>query len=289
MEKEALFYRQLEDNVVQCQLCPHFCTIRPGERGKCKARENQNGMLISLVYGRPCSTAVDPIEKKPFYHFFPGSRTLTIATVGCNLSCKHCQNWEISQAEIEQGIFNEISPSGIIKLCKDLNSSIISFSYTEPSVWYEYMLDISKLAKEDGLHTAMITNGFINPEPLKKLMPYIDAFNIDLKSLDEKFYDEICGARLKPVLEAIKIVYKSGKHLELTNLIIPGLNDKEEYIIKLVKWIVENLDVNVPLHFSAFYPCYKLEHLPPTNPISVKNAREIAIKLGMKNVYTGNI
>ncbi len=288
-EKEALFYKKLKDHIIQCQLCPHFCVIKQGKRGKCRARENKKGKLFSIVYGRPCSLALDPIEKKPFYHFYPGKLTFTLATAGCNLSCKHCQNWQISQAEIEEVPYKEISPEKIIELCRQSGSNIISFSYTEPTIFYEYMLDIAKLAQKKGIKCTMVSNGFINPEPLKNLLPYIDAFNIDLKSIKESFYKKICGARLKPVLETLKIIYKSGKHLEITNLIIAGLNDKEKDIKKLIEWVRGNLGNEVPLHFSAFYPCYKLGNLQPTPASAVVHAAEIAKRMGMKNVHTGNI
>jgi len=289
MEKEALFYKKLKNKIVQCELCPHFCTIKQGKRGKCGARENKDGKLISLVYGKPCSMALDSIEKKPLYHFYPGSKTFTIATVGCNLSCKHCQNWEISQAEIEQIHFWNVKPEEIIELTKESGSNIISFSYNEPSIFYEYLLDIAKLAKKEGMKTVMVTNGFINPKPLKLLLKYIDAFNVDLKSINEKFYENICGARLQPILEALKIIHKSGKHLEITNLLIPRNNDSDEEITKLVKWIKENLSTDVPLHFSAFFPCYNMKEIPGTSREKVIHAAEIARKLGMKNVHTGNI
>lgn len=289
MEKEALFYKKLKNNLVQCQLCPHFCTIKQGKRGKCGARENRNGKLFCIVYGKPCSMALDPIEKKPLYHFYPGSKTFSIATAGCNLSCKHCQNWEISQAEIEHIPFWNVSPEEIIELTKESKSNIISFTFTEPTIYMEYMLDISKLAKKEKMKTVMVTNGFINPKPLKELLKYIDAFNVDLKSMNEKFYENICGAKLYPVLETLKIIYKSGKHLEVTNLLIPRSNDSDEEITKLVKWIRENLSSEVPLHFSAFYPCYNLTNLSSTPASTVVHAAEIAKKLGMKHVHTGNI
>ncbi len=289
--KEALFYKKLKgkEKMVQCELCPHFCILKNGERGKCKARENQSGKLISLIYGKPCSVSLDPIEKKPFYHFYPGRMTLTLATAGCNLSCKHCQNWQISQTDFEEINYREMSPESIINLCKKSKTDIISFSYTEPTIFYEYMLDIAKLAKKQGIKCTIVSNGFINPKPLKQLLNYIDAFNIDLKAINEKFYKEICGAKLPPVLETIKTIYKSGKHLELTTLLIPGLNDSEKDIKKVISWIKKNLSTNVPIHFSAFYPCYKLSNLPPTNPKTVFHATELAKKRGMKNVHTGNI
>ena len=291
MEKEALFYKIIEKKkkIVQCELCPHFCVIKNEKRGKCGARENREGILYSLVYGKPCSIALDPIEKKPLYHFFPGSMTFTIATVGCNLSCKHCQNWQISQAEIEKVPFWNVSPEDVIELTKESKSNIISFSYTEATIFYEYMLDIAKLAKKEKMKTVMVTNGFINPEPLKKIIDYIDAFNVDLKSINEKFYENVCGACLLPVLEALKIIHKSGKHLEITNLIIPRNNDSDEDIIKLVIWVRDNLSSEVPLHFSAFHPCYNMKNVSSTPPSVVIHAAKLASELGMKYVHTGNI
>lgn len=284
-----MFYKKLGKNVVKCELCPNFCVIKPGSRGNCRARENKQGVLFALGYGKPCSTSLDPIEKKPFSQFHPGSKTLTIAVAGCNLGCKHCQNWQISQSDIDSIEYEERSVSEIIKLCKDLGSDIISFSYTEPTIFYEYMIDIAREAKENNIFTAMISNGFINPEPLKKLIPHIDAFNIDLKSIKPEFYEQICSARLEPVLETLKLIKKSGKHLEVTNLIIPGFNDSENETKKLVTWIMINLGKKLPLHFSAFYPQYKMINIPATNRETVVKAADIAKKMGMKNVYTGNI
>ncbi|MFH1710810.1 MAG: AmmeMemoRadiSam system radical SAM enzyme [Nanoarchaeota archaeon] len=289
MEKEAQFYKKLPKNVVKCELCPNFCVIKDGERGKCKARENKNGTLIALGYGKPCSTVLDPIEKKPFADFCPGSKTLTLAVTGCNLACKHCQNWHISQSDIDSTYHEKRSVNEIIQLAKDLNSKIISFSYTEPTIFYEYMFDIAKLAHENGMKNTMISNGFINKKPLEKLIPLIDAFNIDLKSIKPEFYEKICDAKLAPVLETLKEIHKSGKHLEVTNLIIPGLNDSKEEIKKLITWIIVNLGKETHLHFSAFYPQYKLSDIPATKAETVIRAAEIAKKLGMKNVYTGNI
>lgn len=287
--KQALFYKKLKNKIVQCQLCPHFCTLKDGEQGKCRVRENQKGQLFSLVYNNPCSLALDPIEKKPLYHFLPGQSTLSIATVGCNLNCKHCQNWEISQANPNEIRTKEISPKEIVKEAKKSKVKIISYTYTEPTIFYEYMLDIAKLAKKEGIKNMIVSNGFINPEPLKKLCKYIDAANIDLKSIDDNFYKKICGARVGPVFEALKILKKEGVWIEITNLLIPGLNDKEKDIKKLVSWIKDNLGETVPIHFTAFYPTYKLSHLSATSIETLKKAREIALEVGLKYVYTGNI
>jgi pyruvate formate lyase activating enzyme len=286
--KQALFYKKLKNNIVQCQLCPHFCTIEDGKRGTCEVRENEGGELISLVYGKPCSVSFDPIEKKPLYHFLPGQITLSIATAGCNLNCKHCQNWEISQARPEKIPNMPLSPEQVVKEAKKNKVKIISYTYTEPTIFYEYMLDIAKLAKKAGIKNTIVSNGFINPDPLKELCKYIDAANIDLKSIDDDFYKRICDGRVSPVLEALKILKEEKVWIEITNLLIPELNDGEKDIEKLVDWIKENLSDTVPLHFTAFYPCYKLSDLPPTKIETLKKARQAAMKK-LNYVYTGNI
>ena len=291
--KEALFWKKLKikgkDKIVQCVLCPHFCTLKNNEIGKCRVRKNIKGKLYSLSYEQPVAVHIDPIEKKPLYHFTPGTYTFSIGMAGCNLKCLNCQNWELSQKSAEELKVNPVKVKKIVMMALKSGCPSISYTYSEPFVSWEYVFEIAKLAKKNNLKNIMVTNGFINPEPLKKLLPYIDAFNIDLKSIKDKFYKEICGARIQPILEAIKIVHKSGKHLELTNLLIPGLNDSKKEIKELVRWIKENLGENVPLHFSAFYPCYKLTNLGATPVEKVIHAAEIAKRMGMKNVHTGNI
>jgi pyruvate formate lyase activating enzyme len=289
MEKEADFYKKISSKIVQCQLCPHFCTLNYGEKGKCNVRQNKNGKLISLVYEKPCTIALDFIEKKPLYHFLPRKKTLSIATLGCNLKCKHCQNFEISQFENKKiKSFNVKSPDVIDNAIKR-KSKIISYTYTEPTIFYEYMIDICKKANKRSLRNVIVSNGFINPLPLKQLCKYLDASNIDIKSMNNDFYEQICSAKLAPVLDSIKLMKKEGVWIELTNLIIPGFNDSEKDIINLVSWIKNNLGEEVPLHFSAFFPCNKMLNLPPTPIKTVIRAREIAMDLGLKYVYTGNI
>lgn len=287
--KEALFYKKIAGKIVQCLLCPHYCTLKPGERGKCGVRENKDGKLISLVYGKLCSLAIDPIEKKPLYHFLPGEKALSIATVGCNLHCKYCQNWEISQASPEDVISLKLKPEDVVNEAIKRNIKIISFTYTEPTIFYEYMIDIAKISKEKGIKNVIVSNGFINPDPLTKLIKHIDGANIDLKSIDNNFYVNLCDARLDPVLETLKILYKEKVWLEITNLIIPGFNDKKKDILKLIRWIKNNLGRDVPLHFSAFYPHYKMIRLHPTPSSTLIEARKTALKEGLHYVYTGNI
>ena len=291
--KEALFYKKLKpkdktNQDIQCKLCPRFCVIKNSERGNCGTRANINGILYSVVYGKPCSIAIDPIEKKPFYHFLPGSKSLSLSTVGCNLHCQHCQNWQISQAKLEDVPHLDASPESIIQQAKANQVKSISFTYTEPTVFYEYMLDIAKLAKKEKIKCNIVSNGYINPMPLKKLAPYIQAANIDLKG-NAVFYEKICDGKIQNVLETLKLLKERKVWIEITNLIIPGYNDNTEEIKETVLWIKENLGLEFPLHFSAFYPCYKLNNIPPTQPEFLFKARAIAKQQDLKFVYTGNI
>ena len=287
--KEALYYKKLKNSIVNCNLCPTNCVIKPDSFGNCGARKNIDGTLYSLVYAKPVSIAVDPIEKKPLYHFLPGSYSLSIGTLGCNLHCLQCQNYDISQKKADQLNLKEVKPEEIVDEAIKNNCKSISYTYNEPTIFYEYALETAKLAREKGLKNIMVTNGYIQKEPLKELYPLIDAANIDLKSLDEDFYTKICKVKLQPILDSIKEIKKIGTWIELTNLIIPEHNDKPEQIEKLVKWVKENLGTQVPLHFSAFYPTYKLMDAPRTPPETLMKAKEIALKQGLKYVYLGNI
>lgn len=287
--KEAMYYKRLRDDEVHCQLCPQFCVIRPGERGKCRVRENVDGKLFSLVYARPCSAAVDPVEKKPLFHFLPGSRTFSISTVGCNLDCKSCQNWEISQARPEDVPAKEMQPEEVVDQALKHNCESIAYTYIEPSIFFEYVLDIAKLARQKGLKNIMVTNGFLNPEPIKELYQYIDAANIDLKSFSEDFYKEMCEGRLQPVLDAIKQIKKMGVWIELTTLIIPGKNDDPEEVRQMCRWIKANTGADTPIHFSRFFPCYKLLNIEPTPIDTLRRCYEIATEEGLRYVYVGNV
>lgn len=287
--KEALFYQTLEDGSVQCELCPNLCLLAKNQVGRCRVRQNIDGKLYSLVYSKPVTINIDPIEKKPFYHFLPGEKTYSLATVGCNLRCQFCQNWDISQRNPGDVKSMDYTPEEIVEEAIKQGAKIISFTYSEPTVFYEYMLDIAKIAKQKGLKTTIISNGYINKEPLEKLIPYIDAIKIDLKGFDDKYYQDVVGGRLEPVLETLKFLAKQKVHLEIVNLLVTGLNDKEKEIKDMSLWIKENLGTDIPLHFSRFYPLYKLENLPPTPEETVKKARSIAMSVGLKYVYTGNI
>lgn len=285
--KEALFWKSA-NSFVQCRLCNHYCLIPQGKTGKCGVRKNVNGKLYSLVYGKPCSIAIDPVEKKPFFHFAPGSHTLSVATVGCNFSCLHCQNWEISQyPKIYGKIYGEEKkPSDIIRMAKDSGSAGISWTYTEPTVFFEYFYDTTKLDRTKTFYQTFVTNGYTTAEPLKKAAKYLDAANVDYKG-DDKFYREVCGAKLEPVQETMKLYKKLGIWQEITNLMIPGYNDEKDIILEMVRWIRENLGKEVPLHFSAYYPAYKM-NAPPTTLETIERAIKIADEY-LDFVYAGNV
>jgi len=284
--KEAMFYEPLENKVVRCTLCPRYCVIPPGKRGFCRCRENIDGKLYAINYGKVCSAAVDPIEKKPLYHFYPGSLAFSIATAGCNFRCKHCQNWEVSQAAPDEVLYNTLYPEDIVRMTLEYRCEGISYTYTEPTVFYELMYDTANIARRKGLYNVMVTNGYINEEPLKNLK--IDGMNIDIKG-NERFYREICGASLEPVLRTAILSKKMGIHVEVTNLIIPTYNDNMEDILNLIHFVRDYLGRDTPLHFTRFFPRYKLLDIPPT-PIEVlERARNLALEEGLKYVYIGNV
>lgn len=287
--KEAMFYQKLEDNNLRCRLCPRKCIIPEGGRGFCRVRENKGGKLYSLVYGKPCSVNVGPIEKAPIYHFIPGHKRLCLATVGCNLRCKYCHNWQISQLGPGEAREYNLSPEEVVKEALRQGVNSISFTYTEPTVFYEYIYDISKLAREKGIKTSIVSNGYINPEPLRKLLTVLDAVKIDLKGFTESFYREVSSAGLQPVLETLKVLKKEGVYFEIVNLVVPTLNDDPEEIKKMCEWIGDNLGEDVPLHFSRFSPSYRLLHLPATPIKTLESAARIARKVGLKYVYIGNV
>ena len=274
---------------VQCELCPKMCLIEPGQSGECRARINIDGVLRTVVYGYPCSMHDDPIEKKPLFHFLPASRILSIATAGCNLHCLFCQNWEISQANPEDTPAYICPPEKLVKIAKENNYRSIAYTYTEPIIYYEYTYDTSKLAREENIRNVLVTAGYINEEPWKRLLEVVDAANIDLKGITEKFYREVCSATLRPVQDALVTAKSAGVHIEVTNLVIPTLNDEPEQIRRLCRWVKVNLGGETPLHFSGFYPQYKMRHLPSTSLQTLEMAREIAIEEGLDFVYIGNV
>jgi pyruvate formate lyase activating enzyme len=285
-----MFYEKLEGHVVQCNLCSHRCRIAEGKRGVCGVRENRGGTLYSLVYGRLVSSAVDPIEKKPLFHFLPGSSAYSIATVGCNFRCKNCQNWQISQAPRLQGSITgrETSPGEVVRAATRMECESIAYTYTEPTIFMEYAYDTAKLALEHDLKNVFVTNGYITEEALRRVAPYLHAANIDLKSFSDAFYRETCGARLEPVLESIKLHKKLGIWVEVTTLVIPGLNDSVENLKAIAEFIAD-VGVEIPWHVSQFYPAYELIDLPPTPVDTIREASEIGRAAGLRYVYQGNV
>jgi len=286
--KEALWYEKLEGKNVICRLCPHNCRIPPGKRGICGVRKNQGGTLVTENYGRAGAIAVDPIEKKPLYHFYPGTYVLSAGARGCNFKCRFCQNWELAHGEHTE---MDVTPLGLINAAERYSEYYkvigIAYTYSEPLMWYEFVLDVSKLAKKTGLKNILVTNGFIEEEPLKELLPYIDAMNIDVKGFTDEFYRKIVRGDYGPVLRTAEIAKGSGCHVEITTLLIPGLNDSEDEIRMLVDWIAEKLGRETPLHFSRYFPNYEL-HLEPTPLETLRRARDIA-REKLLYVYLGNV
>jgi pyruvate formate lyase activating enzyme len=286
--KEALFWKT-ENDYIKCNLCPHNCIIKEGKKGLCNARQNIKNKLYSLVYSNPISINIDPIEKKPLYHFFPLTKTFSIGTIGCNMKCMHCQNFEISQNDgnniSKQN--NNLIPSKIVELALNNDCKSISYTYNEPTIFFEYAYDIAKIAKKKGLKNILVTNGFINTKPREKFCKVIDAVNVDLKSFNDEFYKKYCFAKLENVLETLKI-YNKHLHLEITYLVIDKLNDNLNEIEKMCIWIKDNLGKNIPIHFSRSYPMYKMQNIIPTPIENLLKIKEIA-KKHLEFVYIGNV
>lgn len=282
--KEALFYEKLDDGKVKCLLCPKYCLIASGKAGFCRARKNTDGILYAVNYGQTASQpCLDPIEKKPLYHFYPGSSILSLGPNSCNLACRNCQNWVISQTVT--GTI-PVTPEQLCEIAKKTGSIGAAYTYTEPFTWYEFILDSAPMIKEAGLKNILVTNGYVEEKPLRQLLPFIDALNIDIKSVNEEFYKKICNAELKPVLKTAELAGKTA-HVEITNLVIPGLNDKKEDFEKLAGWISEKLGADTPLHFSRYFPNYKMNN-PPTDISSMELAKKIAGDK-LDYIYLGNI
>ncbi|MBR2226698.1 MAG: AmmeMemoRadiSam system radical SAM enzyme [Bacteroidales bacterium] len=285
--KEARFYTP-SDGGVQCLLCPHRCRIKEGGRGLCRSRECRDGKLYALSYGIPCALADDPVEKKPLNRFMPGTRCLSLSCTGCNLSCRWCQNSAISQVAPEDADATLLSPEEIVDICLKRGLPSIAYTYTEPFTWFEYMYDIAVLAHAKGLKNILVSAGYVEKEPLRGLLPYIDAANIDIKVMDDGIYRRYCGATLAPVLENILSMQTAGVHLEITNLLVTGLNDSEEQVRKLCQWMVDNGLRDVPLHLSRYFPRYRYKE-SPTPASTLKKAREVAHSAGIQTVFLGNI
>lgn len=275
--------------LVQCDLCPKQCLIEPGQSGECRIRVNRGGKLTAVTYGHPCSANVDPVEKKPLFHFLPATPILSIATVGCNLHCKNCQNWEISQANPEETEAYSLSPDEVTSLAREQRCPSIAYTYSEPVAYYEYTFDCSLKAREAGLKNVLVTAAYLNRDPWKELCLQTDAANINLKSFSDSFYREICGGTLQPVLDAIVLAKSLGVWVEVTNLVIPTLNDSDEEIRKVARWVCKNTGSETPLHFSRFFPQYRMKNLPSTPSGTLERARQIALTEGLKHVYVGNV
>jgi len=287
--KLSPYFTPLEGGDIQCELCPHRCRVPKGKRGICRVRENRDGKYYSLVYGNPCAIHLDPIEKKPLFHVLPGTGSFSLATAGCNFQCKFCQNWEISQAFPEDVYSYDVPPEIIVKKAKEMGAHSIAYTYVEPMIFYEYMLDIGYLVKKAGLLNVTHSNGFINPAPLRNLCKVLDAANIDLKGFSETFYREFCSGELTPVLETLKTLKQEKVHLEITNLMIPTKNDEMSVVRDMCLWVKKELGADTPIHFSRFYPLYKLKNLPPTPVSTLDKTRAMALSAGLEYVYIGNI
>lgn len=275
--------------IVQCELCPKGCVVKPGQSGDCRIRVNIGGKLCAVTYGYASAVHVDPIEKKPLYHFLPGTPSFSIATVGCNLHCKNCQNWEISQQNPEQAYATYLPPDAVPGLAKKYGCLSVAYTYTDPVAFYEYTLDSSIKVRGAGLKNVLVTAAYINEKPFRELCRHVDAANIDLKAFSDKFYREICDGTLKPVLNSLVTAKSMGVLVEVTNLLIPTLNDKDKDIESLCRWVKENMGRETPLHFSRFSPQYRMRHLPPTPAATLRRARDIARAAGLYFVYVGNI
>ncbi len=294
--KEALLYKKLKNKKVQCLACNHYCNIVENGRGICGVRENHSGKLYSLVYGKVIAKHIDPIEKKPLFHFLPGTQSLSIATVGCNFRCLYCQNADIAQASKEGYFFEkkeipgeDLTPQEIVDETLALGLPSISYTYTEPTIFVEFALDVMKLARKKKIKNVWVTNGYTSKEGLKLVLPHLDAANVDLKGFTEKFYNKVCGARLKPVLETLKAIKGAGVWVEVTTLIVPNQNDTKEHFEGIANFIAEELGRETPWHISRFFPAYKMYDVPPTPLASLEQAYKIGKKAGLKYVYLGNV
>jgi len=289
MKKEANFWKKIEDKKVQCNLCFHSCKITEGKVGICGVRKNENGRLYTLIYGSCSSMASDPIEKKPLYHFHPGTNAFSMGTVGCNFKCSHCQNYSISTADSQFSYMKEITPEQVVNLVKQYNCQGVSYTYNEPTIWHEFCYDSAKLVKKAGLYTCYVTNGYISEDPLRELSPVLDAMNIDIKAFKNNFYKKICKARLEPVLDTCILAKELDIHIELTYLVIPTLNDSLDEIRDFCRWVVDKLDKNTPVHFSRFHPDHDMTNISITPMDTLLKIYNIAKETGISYPYLGNV
>lgn len=283
------YFRSIDNGRVECLLCPHHCKMTEGKAGICRSRRNVGGVLVSEVYGHPCALAIDPVEKKPLYHFHPGTKCLSIACTGCNFRCLNCQNHDISQVAPSDVRAIDLSLEEVVRICIEQHCPGIAYTYTEPLTYIEYVIDTAKLAHEHGLWNILVTAGYVCQEPLKDLLPWLDAANIDLKSFSDDIYRKVSGGDLQTVLNTILVMRDAGVWIELTNLLIPGINDDMEMIRNMCRWIVDNKLEGAPLHFSRFFPQFRMKNLPPTPIETLKKAQQIAHEEGIRYVYLGNV
>ncbi len=287
--REAMHYETAEGGLVRCLLCPRGCAIAPGLRGHCKVRRNDGGKLRTLVFGRPCTFHNDPIEKKPLFHFLPGTTAFSLATAGCNIECRFCQNWQISQAGPEDVDSVWMPPEDVISRAVREGSPSIAYTYSEPVVFYEYVHETARLGKARGLRSVMITNGFIREKPMRDLLPHLAAVKVDLKSFTEKFYRDTCDGALAPVLDTLRLLKRTGIWHEVVVLLVPTLNDSDDELTGLCRWVKRELGPSTPLHFTRFHPTYKIRNLPPTPVATLERARAIGMREGLQFVYLGNV
>jgi len=287
--KEAYFYKALADRTVQCGTCPHACILVPGKRGRCRTKINLEGKLYSVSYANPCVLNVDPVEKKPLLHFHPGSKALSLAVAGCNFHCLNCQNWEISQTSPDKTRNYDVPPAEVVTMASRYGCKSVAYTYSEATTFFEYMVDIAAEAKKAGISNIWVSNGYISQPALNRLCDVIDGASVNLKSLSEKTYVELNGGHLDPVLNTFKTLHQRGIWIEIINLVIPTYTDDMDMIKRMCTWILENLGPEYPLHFSRFFPQYKLVHLPPTPVEFLEKAKESALKEGLHHVYIGNV
>jgi pyruvate formate lyase activating enzyme len=289
--KEARLYERLSEGRVRCQLCAHRCTIAEGKRGVCQARENRKGVLYSLVYGQSISQAIDPVEKKPLFHFYPGSSAYSFATTGCNFHCSFCQNWQISQVSADEYrlVDHAAPPEYLAKAAHYHGCRSIAYTYTEPTIFFEYAYDTAVLAHSYDVKNIYVTNGYMTNEMLDAFDPYLDAANVDIKSFRDDFYHKVCGARLQPVLDSIRYMKQKKIWVEITTLIVPGQNDSEQELTELAAFIAQEVGVDTPWHVSRFHPDYEMRDTSPTPVTTLHRAREIGLQAGLRYVYEGNV
>ncbi len=284
------YWHRLDDGRVQCDLCPRFCKLHEGQRGLCFVRACQDGEIVLTTYGRSSGFCVDPIEKKPLNHFLPGTPVLSFGTAGCNLACKFCQNWDISKSREIDTLADAASPEVIARAAADLNCRSVAFTYNDPVIFHEYAIDVARACRERGIRTVAVTAGYVCPEPRREFYAHMDAANVDLKAFTERFYKYVTGSHLQPVLDIlVYIKHETGVWLEITTLLIPGENDSDEELDEMTRWVVRELGPDVPVHFTAFHPDWKMMDKPPTPPETLQRARRIAMRNGVRYAYTGNV